>query len=65
MYKIDEVFDLNGKNYIVKVDEYGFCEGCAGEGSSCKNFPECDYSFRPDDTDVIFVEIEPKQRKSP
>ena len=57
IYKIGEVFDLNGKSYIVEINKDYPCEGCSAEGSLCKNFPECDSDFRPDDTDVIFVEI--------
>jgi hypothetical protein len=57
IYKIGEVFELNGKDYIVEIDERGFCEGCSGEGSLCKNFPECDSDFRCDGVSVIFVEI--------
>lgn len=63
--KIGDVFEHNGKKYIVKEEIKG-CNGCAFFSFFClKNrntVGECVLGFRSDHKGVIFVEY--KKRKS-
>lgn len=60
MYKINEMFELNGKKYQVKqIYDYSTtgCYACSAYPDKCTVFPECSKDKREDDQDVIFVEV--------
>ena len=58
MIKINKVFELNEKEYIVKLNNRpSTCIGCVGNFSDlCPELPECDAEMRDDNIEVIFEE---------
>lgn len=66
--KIGETFEYKGKTYIVVKGNQNSCMDCAFEGNCpiVKDNPEelgdCENDERTDRTDVVFVEIKPKEK---
>lgn len=62
--EVGEVFEKDGRFYIVRESKTGTCHGCAFYGlvdgmPECKGMNyACDFDYREDDKNVVFEELE-------